>query len=538
MGFHLYLPTKSEAIMISFRAITPFVAGLLLFAGCHQRDRVDLIIRNAKIYTVNNSFAVVQGAAVRNGRFVAVGSDANINARYTADSVIDLHGKYVFPGFIDTHSHFIDYALSLGQADLGSATGANQALKMLENRRNTTPDNWIVARNLNSEFADSVAAQIDNAFPDSPVFIWLCGQEQAVVNRALISKVGISTGNNRLLTIDETVATAHKLPQVSADSLTQLMQQAERNFFAVGITSATDYGTSYDNTQIINQMYNNKQLQIPIYIVLEPSAENIENYISKIPVYSDNQKILAVAVSIDGSLASGKTAMIEPFKNRQRNAPLVTTDSLARLCQMAIDHGFQMCVSCSGDSATRLAINTYASILPNKNNLRWRLDNLQAIQRSDLKRIGHYNIIPAVVPVQYAQSNAIATQLLNKSQQKVLFAWKRILEQNQGIVAGIDVPNNQLSPMAVYHAATHQERLKLRNKQGQEMSSIQALKAMTLWAAYSQFDDDSKGSIEVGKWADFIIINENITTMYRPNIPNVKVRSTYLHGKKVYDSKN
>lgn len=200
---------------------------------------------------------------------------------------------------------------------------------------------------------------------------------------------------------------------------------------------------------------------------------------------------------------------------------------------MAFDNGFQMCVGCIGDSAARLALKTYASILPHKNNMRWRIEDLHLITRRDLKYFSHFNIVPSVQPTQYEFNREFLSDKINRRLKKEVFAWKQLLGQNQGIVSGSNAPYGPLKPMEIMYAAMSQEKRKTHNKQSQKMTPTQTLKSLTIWAAYAQFDEQQKGSIEVGKWADFVVVGKNITTMYQPDLPQVEIEQTYLRGKRV-----
>ncbi len=521
------------------RILLIMIGGLLLATGCQQREEVDLIIKNAKIYTVNNSFSVVQSAAIHNGRFVAIGSDANIGARYTSDSILNLKGKFVYPGFIDSHAHFMQYAVELAQIDLGEAESMNAVLNQLSNFKKNNPGKWIVARNLTYSPPDDCIIPdnsiLDRIFGDTPVFIWTKGYKYALVNNVMIKAAGLDkTGADGYLAGNLARQAAQCLPRPTNDELSQLVKKAERHCFDVGITSTTDCGATFENVQLLDSLYRIGILQIPIYAILEPSAENMRHYVSKVPVKTDKLKILAVGVDIDGRISLHNSVMLQSDANGESNGQLrISPDSLRNLCQIAFDHGFQMCVGCIGDSAARLALKTYANILPNKNNLRWRIDNLHLISKKDMKYFGHYNIIPSVQPTQYEYNKQYISDNFNRKLKKEVFAWKQLLGQNQGIVSGSNVPYGSLSPMEILYAAMSQDKRKTHNKQSQKMTPTQALKSLTIWGAYSQFDEQAKGSIEVGKWADFVIVGKNITTMYQPDLPQVEIEQTYLHGVRV-----
>lgn len=525
--------------MMSHKRILLILLGLtLLTASCSHKEQVDLILRNAKIYTVNSNFAVMQSAAIRNGKFVAVSSDANINARYTADSVIELKGKFVYPGFIDAHAHFTQYALSQLYINLDTAKTIKNIIDQLDDFQRDNPDMWIVGKNLNAEvFYDKemqICSILNSHFAETPVLIWLSDYNSALINKAFADKISADANIKSGIINQRQAFNASKLIPAPTDSImAELLKQAEQNCFDAGITSTTDFGASYGNVQLIDSLQKNGSLRIPVYAILEPVGENVSKYINKMPYQTDNLKVQSIGISLDGQLTQHLAVMRAPYGDKQNGQLAISADSLQKLCKTAYEHGFQMCVNSIGDSATRLALNTFTKILPIKNDLRWRIEGLHMTVRKDLRVLNHYNIIPSIQPSQYQASKAFIDSNFSRKLSREAFAWKHFLSHNQGIVCGTDCPYSQLNPMAVFYAAVKQEKQRAHNKQSQELTTTQALKAMTIWAAYSQFDDKQKGSIEVGKWADFIITSENITTMYQPNLPNVTVERTYLRGKRV-----
>ncbi len=511
----------------------------MLMGGCQHKEVADLIIKNAKIYTVNNSFAVMQSAAIRDGKFVAVGSDANISARFMSDSILDLRGKFVYPGFIDGHAHFVEFALSLSQADLSDAESLNAVINKLSDYKKKHPGEWIIARNLIYNSPDDCIIP-DNTLlnkfcEDTPVFIWTKDYKWALANNALLDAVGLkSIAGNGYLDSQQAQQAARQIPRPADSDLSVLLKQAERQCFNAGVTSTTDFGCTYQNVRLIDSLREIGYLQIPVYLILEPSKENIDNYISKTPVNTGKQKMMAVGIDLDGRMSQYRAVTLQPIADGKSNGKLrISPDSLMRLCQFAYDHGFQMCVGCVGDSAVRLALKTYANILPNKNQLRWRIENLHMIAHKDLKYFNHYNIIPSIQPVNYQYNKLFVSENMDRKHKKEVFAWKQLLGQNQGIVSGSNAPYGSLNPTEIMYDAMSQEKRRIHNKQNQKMTPTQALKSLTIWSAYAQFDEQQKGSIEVGKWADFVVVGKSITTMYQPDLPQVVVERTYLKGKRV-----
>ena len=376
---------------------------------------------------------------------------------------------------------------------------------------------------------------INSTFSETPVFIWLSDNNSALVNKAFVDKVKSKTSiRSGELNQRDAQEAAKLIPNPSDSLMVSLLQQAERHCFNVGITSTSDYGATYANVKFVDSLQKQGLLQIPVYAILEPSTENIVKYVSQIPYHTDNLKALSVGFCLDGPLSQNLAVMRMPYGEGQNGKLAMSADSLLKISQMAFEHGFQMCVNCVGDSAIRLVLNTFAEILPAKNNMRWRIEGLHMAVRKDLRMLSNYNIIPSVQPLQYQEAKAFIDDNFSKKLSREAFAWKRFLGQNQGIICGTDIPYNQLNPMSMFYAAVRHEKRRLRDKQSQELTTTQALKAMTIWAAYAQFDEKQRGSIEVGKWADFVVTDENITTMYQPNLPYVKIERTYLRGKRVH----
>lgn len=525
--------------MRKYRHIPLLFAIFLVCASCQQKEDVDIILRNTKIYTVNNSFAVMQSAAIRDGKFVAISNDANIFARYTSDSILDLKGKYVYPGFIDTHMHFMQYALSLGQIDLSGADSISVVVNLLTNGKSGSANRWIVARNLSESLVKDGSLSdnelINRVFPNTPVFIWIDGYNTALVNKAFLRKSKFKTDSpNGFLSPDESKSAYALIPEPSEEQIAELLQMAEKNCFNVGITSVTDYGTSFENAQLIDRLQQDGILQMPVYAILEPSSDNVDNYISKVPYYTDRLKVLAVGVDLDGRLCQKRSVMLQPYSAGKTNGTMkISSDSLLNICQMAYDNGFQVCIGCTGDSAVRVALNTFANVIPPKNNLRWRLENMQMVSQKDLRKIGHFSIMPSILPQQYYQNRDSVSVFFQKKANKEAFAWKQLVEQNQGVVCGSNAPYGKLDAVAVYKASVRQKEGKVNNKQNYGLTPAQALKSITIWAAYSQFDEKQKGSIAVGKWADFVVASENIMTMSQAGLEKNVIERTYLHGKRV-----
>jgi predicted amidohydrolase YtcJ len=536
------------------------LSGLIL---CHfenyaqMKSRVDLIITNAKIYTVDKNFRIVEALAVKDKKFIAAGTNAEILGKYTADQIIDASGKPVYPGFIDAHCHFYGYALSLQQVDLTETQSFEQVLSLLKEKAESIPGEWLVGRGWDQNkwpekrFPDK--SLLDRQFPTRPVVLIRVDGHVVLANREALKRAGIRRDSsfqpgeieikNGLLTgiLSENAADKmrNSIPGPDKPVLSELLRKAQQNCFQVGLTGVSDAGLEYEQVQFIDSLQKSRILKIHVYGMLAPSEKNIEGFIEKGRYITPDLTVRSVKLYSDGSLGSRTALLKKPYSDDPGNNGILATprDSIMKICQLAFNYGYQVNTHAIGDSAVRIVLDIYSQILKGKNDLRWRIEHSQVVDPADMPIFGKYCIIPSIQSTHATSDMYWAGDRLGVKRIKWAYAYKDLLDQNGWLPNGTDFPIENISPILTFYAAVARMDRKGFPESGFQrenaLSREQALRSITIWAAKANFDEDEMGSIEPGKRADFVILEEDMMVVPFSKIPGIKVKSTYIQGKEM-----
>jgi predicted amidohydrolase YtcJ len=535
---------------------------LLLAAACKQQDfNADLLVKNAVVYTVNANFSTTDAFVVNNGKIVAVGASDTLERIYKARKVIDAGGKAVYPGFIDAHSHFYSYGLSLQEVELAGIKSWEEIVDTVNSYSKRNTDGWIIGRGWDQntwktkQFPNK--QKLDALFPVRPVVLTRIDGHAAIANQAALNLAGIKPGQTisggqietvkgKLtgILVDNAVGIVdRKIPGPTEQVTQAAFLDAQRNCFADGLTTVSDCGLPYTMISTIAQLQHKGALKMRMYVMLADRAENYE-YLFKHGVFkTPGLDVRAFKVYADGALGSRGACLLQPY-NDQKNWKgflLSSQKHFEEVAQKLADKGFQMCTHAIGDSANRVILKIYANVLKGKNDRRWRIEHAQVLSPDDIHYFGDYNIIPSVQPTHATSDMRWAVSRLGRKRLKTAYAYKQLLDQNGWIPLGTDFPVENISPLYTFYAAVERKDLKGYPEGGFQrenaISRIEALKGMTIWAAKAQFEEKEKGSIEPGKYADFVILDEDIMKIKGSNLPNVKVLKTYVNGEKVYEKK-
>ncbi|MDB5135311.1 MAG: amidohydrolase [Mucilaginibacter sp.] len=537
---------------------------LLLFAAvaCKQQDfNADLLVKNAVVYTVDNNFSTAEAFVVKGGKIIAVGKADSLENIYKTRDVIDAEGKAVYPGFIDAHSHFYEYGLSLQEINLDDSKSWEQIVDSVNTyaRRNT--EGWIIGRGWDQnnwklrQFPNK--SKLDSLFPVRPVILTRIDGHAAIANQAALNIAGVKPGQTisggeietikgKLtgILVDNAVGiVTRKIPEPT-DQITQsAFLYAQRNCFADGLTTVSDCGLNYTMVNTIAQLQHKGDLKIRMYVMLSDRQENYD-YLFKRGVFkTPGLDVRSFKVYADGALGSRGACLLQPY-NDQKNWRGFLLSSQAHFEEVAkkiADKGFQMCTHAIGDSANRVILKIYASVLKGKNDRRWRIEHAQVLSPDDIHYFGDYSIIPSVQPTHATSDMHWAVTRLGEKRLKTAYAYKQLLDQNGWLPLGTDFPVENINPIYTYYAAVERKDLKGNPDGGFQpknaLSRKQALQGMTIWAAKANFEEKEKGSIEPGKYADFVILDKDIMKIRGAELPGVKVLKTYVNGEKVYEKK-
>ena len=539
-----------------------FIATIIFFSCAPTKKPVDLIIYNAKIYSVDPNFSVHESFAVKNGKFIALGRNDEILNTYSAKEKIDLEGKSVYPGFYDAHCHFYGYGLSLQNVDLRGTRSFNEVLERVQKFAETHPDNeWILGRawdqNDWEEKEFPVNNQLNKLFPNKPVVLRRVDGHALIANDAALKKAGITAetkvdGGNVVLRngkptgvlIDNAMELLFKIiPKVNKQIARNALLDAQKNCFAVGLTSVDDAGLDKSTVLLIDSLQKSAKLKMRIYAMLTPTKENADYFITK-GIYKTNYlNVRSIKLYADGALGSRGACLLHPYHDDPGNYGFLISgiDFLDSLCHLAYENNYQINTHAIGDSANRVMLNIYGKYLKGENDRRWRIEHAQVIAPDDFKLFNRYSIVPSVQPTHATSDMYWAEDRLGSERIKNAYAYKDLLKQNGWIAAGSDFPVEEINPLFGFYAAVVRKDQNNWPENGFEpenaISREDALKAMTIWAAKSNFEEKEKGSIELGKFADFVVTDKDIMTAAPEVLYKINVLNTFIDGVKVYSAK-
>ncbi len=533
-----------------------------IMSSCTPKKKVDLIVYHAKVYTVNENFDVQQAFAVNDGKFVAMGSDQEILRKFQSEVKVDADGKPVYPGFIDAHCHFYGYAMDLIQSvDLTGTVSFEEVVKRVREHHQKYHSEWIEGRGWDQndweikKFPDKKL--LDEVFPDHPVYLTRIDGHAAIVNSAALKLSGITVetrieggeiiikdGEPTGLLIDNAMdLVAKTIPETGEDIQRKALRAAERNCFEVGLTSVQDAGLGKINVDLIDRMHQEGSLKIRIYSMLTPTRRNIESYISKGIYLTERMTVRSIKLYADGALGSRGAKMTEPYSDEPSKTGMFmySPQYYDSICALALEKGFQVNTHAIGDEGNRFVLNLYARYLKISNDRRWRIEHAQVVHPEDFHLFGEYNIIPSVQPTHATSDMYWAEDRVGAERIKGAYAYKELLSQNGWLPLGTDFPVENINPVYTFYAAVARKDLQGRPENGFQTENAltreQALRGMTIWAAKAAFEENHKGSIDLGKFADFIILNTDILACDLDSVPNVKVLSTWSGGEKVFELK-
>ncbi|MCB9364949.1 MAG: amidohydrolase [Flavobacteriales bacterium] len=536
-----------------------FIATLF---SCTPTEKIDLIVHNAKVYTLNDNFDITDAIAINDGKIIAVGPENEIKNKYLAKEYLDARKRPVYPGFIDAHCHFVGYAKSLQQVNLVGTTSFNDVLaKTVEfSKSNTTP--WITGRGWDQNDWEvkeyPTKQQLDSLFPDQAVFLRRVDGHAALVNQKALDIAKITTStkidggviekiNGKLtgILIDNAVGLITAvIPDFTAKELANALIKAEQDLFKVGLTTVDDAGLNRMQIETIEQLQNDSLLKIKVYAMISAQPELFDYYLKKGPYKTDRLNVSSFKFYADGALGSRGACLLEPYSDiiEQKHYGLLIEQEafFEKYAQQLYDKGFQMNTHCIGDSANRMVMNIYKNVLKTTNDKRWRIEHAQVINPADFKTFADYTIIPSVQPTHATSDMHWAKDRLGEIRVKTAYAYKELLMQNGLIALGTDFPIEGINPINTFYAAVARKDANEFPKDGFQpenaLTREEALKGMTIWAAIANFEENEKGSIEVGKSADFVLLDNDIITTKENAILNTKVLATYINGEKVFST--
>ncbi|MDE0807338.1 MAG: amidohydrolase [Longimicrobiales bacterium] len=564
---------------MSLRVILSAIVILVLvaiFRVIGDSDAADLVLTNGNIVTVDDGNPTAQAIAIREGKILAVGSAVAIDefvGRQT--EIIDLEGQTAIPGFIEGHAHFNGVGQAQLQLNLMSVANWDEVVAMVEEAANSAePGELILGRGWHQEKWDRAPTPnvegiplhitLSAASPDNPVLLTHVSGHAVYANAKAMELSGIDNttpdpsggeiirdgmGNP----IGYFRETASRLLAPAREGATptdprRVVELAQEEALSKGITSFQDAGSSFEQIDIFKEMAEDGSLDIRLWVMVRESVaeltENLAEY-RMIGVGEDRLTVRAIKMAIDGALGSHGAWLLEPYADLPESAGLNTSDleDAAATAELAIEHGYQFAMHAIGDRGNRETLDMFQWAFdnnPDEEDLRWRIEHAQNLHPDDIPRFENMQVIAAMQGVHATSDGPWITDRLGQERvERGAYVWRDLIDAGVIIGNGTDAPVEDVDPIASYYSSVSRmmsngEVLTPRQK----MTRMEALKSYTINNAYAGFEEDIKGSLEVGKLADITVLDRDILTIPEEDIPNTAISYTIVGGEVMYSGNN
>ena len=536
------------------KKLLSILAIIALFSCKEQKQQADLIVTNANIYTVDDSFNKAEAFAVKDGKFIAVGTSTDIMNSYQSDNIVDANGQAVTPGLIDAHCHFLNLGMGLNQVDLMGTKSYDEVVQRVVDFQKEKNTDYIMGRGWDQNDWEDKAfpnkTKLDELFPNTPIALTRVDGHAILANQAALnlgrvtaeSKIGggevvLENGKLTGVLIDNAESLVMDYWPVSTkEEAIKALMDAQDKCFDLGLTTVNDAGLSIEAINLIDSLQQTGDLKMRVYAMTSATSKNLDYFIDKGIIKTDYLNVRSFKFYADGALGSRGAMLRDPYSDKPGHFGLLVNDikTLKETAQRIANSEYQMNTHAIGDSANHAVLDTYKEVLNGKPNRRWKIEHAQIVSQEDFPKFN--DIIPSVQPTHATSDMYWAEDRVGAERIKGAYAFKDLLKQYGKVALGTDFPVERVNPMLTYYAAVARQDLEEYPEGGFQMENAlnreEALRGMTIWAAYSNFEEDEKGSIEVGKFADFIILDKDIMSVEAKDIPNTNVVVTYVGGEK------
>ena len=561
---------------------------ILILIGCESKH-ADMVIHNGTIYTMSDYNPIAETVIVKDGKIMNVGNQINYRS-YIGEKtkILDLNGATMIPGFIEGHGHFMGLGYAKMRLDLSVVESYDELVDMVaETVEKAPPGEWILGRGWHQSKWYPTPSPLVKGFqthdklsavsPNNPVWLTHASGHAGFANAKAMEIGGITaesefgfggeiiknlrnqpTGifNERAQNlISKHVESPSYDAGSKSDSDTDqqnsnlALELAVKECLENGITSFHDAGAGKESIQTFRDGINSNKLKIRLYVMLTSrNPELLEEWYKRGPEIgtgNDYLTIRSIKLNADGALGSRGAWLLNEYTDRPGHFGMATQsiDYVYEVSKNGLKHGFQVNAHAIGDRANREILNQYQKVFnenPEKaNDLRWRIEHAQHIDPEDIPRFGELGVIPSIQGIHMSSDRPWAINRLGRKRiVESAYVWRDLIDHGAVIVNGTDVPVEPIDPIASFYASVTRKTLKGIPKNGyepkQKMTRLEALKSYTINAAFAAFEEKIKGSIEIGKYADFTVLSKNIITVPDNQLLNTKVLYTIINGKIEY----
>jgi len=531
---------------------------LLIFSCADEKTSVDTIVFNANVYTVNENFEKAEAFAVKDGKFLEVGTSKIIRDKYTSDSFIDAQGQTVLPGLIDAHCHFLTLGELQQQVNLVGTTSFDDMIKRVVDFYNKNKPSVIKGRGWDqTDWEDKEMPTnkiLNRLFPETPVALTRIDGHAAFCNQAALDlgnvtvnskidggEVEVNNGELTGLLIDNAEQLVmDNWPKPTKEQTIEALLEAQRICFDNGLTTLSDAGPDIftapwiETIDLIDSLQKTGDLKIRLYMMVPGIEKNLNHFLAKGVYKTERLNVRSFKFYADGALGSRGALLKQPYSDKPNahGLPVMSMENIKEGAERIAESEFQMNTHAIGDAANYDVLKTYETVLATSPGRRWRIEHAQVVSPEDFYLFE--DVLPSIQPTHATSDMYWAEERLGEKRIIGAYAYKQLLDVYGKVALGTDFPVENVNPFLTFYAAVDRQDLEEFPEDGFQrenaLSREEALKGMTIWAAYSNFEEHEKGSIEAGKFADFVILDRDIMKVDINKVPKTKVKSVFVGG--------
>jgi len=564
-----------------------FFAITFLFTACKENnnsDIADLVLTNGNIYTVSESQERVEAIAIKDGEILALGTSKDIE-EYADNStaVIDLKGQFAMPGFIEGHAHFSGLGSSLMNLNFLKSKNWNEIVGMVDERAKTVEKGeWITGRGWHQEkWNEAIDRQVlgypyhddlSDISPDNPVVLRHASGHSLFANEKAMELAGINAetpnpaggeivrdSRGEAIGVFEETAMGLIMDSYNAylstlseeDKLANWykgIELAEENSLSNGITSFQDAGSNFDEIDRYKKLAEDGELDVRLWAMIGSSQDDFAEKVGNFPLIGAGDNfftVRAVKAYMDGALGAFGAWMLRPYDDKpsavgQNTTPITKIKAVADL---TIQNDLQLCTHAIGDRGNRMVLNLYEQAFeenPEKENLRWRIEHAQHLDTADIPRFKELGVIASMQGVHCTSDAPFVVKRLGEERARYgAYPWRSLIDAGAVVTNGTDAPVEDISPIESFYASVTRQRSNpnMTFFAEQSMTRAEAVHSYTLAPAYAAFEEDIKGSLEIGKVADIVVLSKDLLTCEDEEILETKILMTIVAGEVKYEGK-
>ncbi len=549
------------------KKLLPVLALMFVISSCGEKP--DVIYKNAKIYTLNNSNEVAEAIAIKDGKILDIGKSQDLENKYKADDVVDLKGAVVIPGLVDTEGSIVEFSKNMNYIDLSNARSIKEIKDLVISRTGTVMGGetiggygWNELNFTDSELQSIDKQILDDIAPNHNVFLLNAAMTTVWINSRMIRTLNLDSntkvpeggeiqryddGELTGLLFGEAVNIVRdNLPRPLRSDMMNLVERGVKEIVKYGITEVHDRTVNKEAIDIFKQLIDSNRFPLRVYAVLSGEDSALTNPYLRSGIekdYKNKLTIRAISLDYDGAFDMQQSVMqdqykIEPFIR----LPYITEKDLEKLCLSASEKNFQFRVKAVGDKAVGnvLSVIEKTGSESGIKERRIMIEHCEFVNPAELTKFGVLKIIPSVRPDITMTNLLIAGELMKPEIAMKVGLWNSLLKSAGMITSGSDFPYHQINPfIQMYYLVTRQPTDTTLNNlanPNEKISMLDALKSYTVWPAYASFQESEKGSLEKGKFADMVVISKDIFSEQPKALLETKVLRTMIRGRIVYDN--